>query len=433
MKRLDIILSVLLLVTVILSSCVQTPGQTQNIDTADAEDTTNDVTEPAPDPFEKVRASGEEWLSYGLAAYENGKAVQDLKNFFAVPSNLTYLTLYDHFFTYDAEKSVPVAEALFRFIVDEYGTDALLDTEKRIEYKSAYLKSLGLDTAYIQSPEVESLLASMEFASDSTYKYIISFDNVTYYFKDFGAGSPTQYHGFLYFSTTGLFDMIEYLKSNKLSDGLDTDRDFNFYMTFDGSGYSKTVYADGSMYINDGYSTLHEALHAMGINKNDNIWLSEGICNYFGTMLGFNDQIAASNIQMMTMAKQGYFDERAAAGDQGALMHKQIYEQYTARGGKLDHVDHFDLRLYNDIIASLELETFQNTTLGEAYEIVNRKECTSIGSELTYKQSSSLITYLADTYGIEKVLEAYHTQDIEFAFGKGYEELKSEWLAYLNK
>ena len=32
---------------------------------------------------------------------------------------------------------------------------------------------------------------------------------------------------------------------------------------------------------------------------------------------------------------------------------------------------------------------------------------------------------------IEKLLDAYHSQDIEKTFGKGYEELKSDWLAYL--
>ena len=78
-------------------------------------------------------------------------------------------------------------------------------------------------------------------------------------------------------------------------------------------------------------------------------------------------------------------------------------------------------------------ELVTNRQFSEAYELVNKKKCTSIGSELTYEQASSLITYLADTYGISKVLEAYRTQDVESVFGKGYENLKSEWLAYLNQ
>ena len=38
--------------------------------------------------------------------------------------------------------------------------------------------------------------------------------------------------------------------------------------------------------------------------------------------------------------------------------------------------------------------------------------------------------YLADTYGIENVLEAYHTQDMVANLEKAYEELKTEWLEY---
>jgi len=242
----------------------------------------------AADPFEAVRSSGEEWLIHGLAAYESGTEAPDLKDFFAVSSNLTYRTLYDHFFTYDADASIPVAQALFRFILDEYGIDALLDTDRRIEYKNAYLQSLGLQPTYIQAPEVEALLASMEFSSDDTHPYIITFDHVTYYFKDFGAGSPTQYHGLLYFTTTGLYEMTDYLRENNLAEGLDTDRDFHFYMTFDGSALSRTVYPSGDIYINEAASTLHEAMHAMGIRNSNHVWLSEGICNYFGRALGFN-------------------------------------------------------------------------------------------------------------------------------------------------
>ena len=334
---------------------------------------------------------------------------------------MTYLTLYDHFFTYDKTKSVPVAEALFAFIYDKYGAEAVLDLEKRCEYKSEYLKSLGLEVEYTNAPEVEVFLSSMDFSTNATYKYIISFGNVTYYFKDFGAGSPTQYHGFLYYSTTGLFEMIDYLKSNNLSEGFDTERKFNYYMTFDGSGYNKTVYSNGNMYINDSYSTLQEAVHAMGITKNDNIWLSEGLCNYFGKSLGFNDQIAASYIQLLTMAKQGYFDEQANAGNEQYILYKRVYEDYTTRGGKMDSVDTFNFRLYTDVNATVELDTNTYKTLGDGYKLVNKTDCNAVGSELSYEQATSLVLYLVDTYSIEKILDAYHSQDIVATFGKDYE------------
>lgn len=424
-------IAILLLIAMLLGSCTNTPDLPENTEPPTSDNSTDTSTETPEDPFASLRSSGEEWITYGLAAYENGKKPKNLKSFFATSSNLTYLTLFDHFFIYDKEKTVPVAEALFSFIVDQYGIEALLDMKKRIHYKNEFLKSLGLEVQYTQTPEVELLLSSMDFSSTEKYPYIISFDKITYYFEDFSIGSPAQYHGFLYFNTSGLYEMIKYLTDNGLNDELDTDREFNFYMVFDGSTYSQTKYPSGDMYISDHSSALHEAVHALGIRKDEHIWLSEGICNYFGKALGFNDQIAASYIQFLMLTKQGYFDESANAGDQVAIVLKKIYEDYSGRGGQLDSVNTFDFRLYFDVSAKIELETGSYTTLNFSYKAINGEECAAVGADISYDQATSLICYLVDIYGIQKVLEAYHTQDIVKIFGKGYEELKSDWLAYL--
>ncbi len=424
-------IAILLLMAMLLGSCTNTPDLPENTEPPTSDNSTDTSTETPEDPFELLRSSGEEWITYGIAAYEKGKRVENLKEFFSDRANLTYLTLYDHFFTYDKAKSVPVAEALFAFIYDKYGAEAILNLEKRCEYKDEYLRSLGLDVKYANAPEVEVFLASMDFSSNTQHKYIFSFGNVTYYFKDFDAGSPTQYHGFIYYNTTGLLKMIDHLKNNGLSEGLNTERKFNYYMIFDGSGYNKTLYSNGDMYINDSYYMLHEAVHAMGITKNDNIWLSEGLCNYFGKSLGFNAQVTASYVQLLTMAKQGYFDEQANVGNTKYVFYKRVYEEYIARGGKIESVNTFDLRLYTDVNAKIELDTNTYETLGYAYKLVNNTDCNAVGSELSYEQATSLVLYLVDTYGIEKVLDAYHSQDIASTFGKGYEELKSDWLVHL--
>lgn len=424
-------IAILLLMAMLLGSCISTPDLPQDTEPPTLDSSTDTSTETPEDPFELLRSSGEEWISYGLAAYEDGKQVANLKEFFSDRTNMTYLTLYDHFFTYDKAKSVPVAEALFAFIYDKYGAEAVLNLEKRCEYKSEYLKSLGLELEYTNASEAEALLASMDFSSNTTYKYIISFDNVTYYFKNFDVGSPTQYHGLLYFNTVGLYKMLNYLEENELDEGLDTNREFHYYMLFDGSGYSQTRYPSGNMYINDFSNTLHEAVHAMGVTKKDNIWLSEGLCNYFGKSLGFNDQIAASYIQLLTMTKQGYFDEQANAGNAQYVLYKSVYENYTAQGGKMDSVDTFDFRLYTDVNAKVELETDFYNTISNTYKLVNGKDYDGVGAELSYNHATSLVLYLVDTYGIEEVLDAYHSQDIVATFGKGYEELKADWLTYL--
>lgn len=428
MRFLAFLMSVFLLTPLLLTSCGIGSAPHEIHETMN---TIHGADEPVDDPFALVRESGEAWLAAGLAAYENGKAPADLKDFFADSANMTYLTLYDHMLFYDSEKAVPVAEALFAFIYEQYGADALLDIEKRCEYKSAFLSSLGLDMVYSQAEEVEAFFSSMDFSSDEAYKYILSFDNVSYYFKDFDKGTPSQYHSFLYFSTTGLTTMIEYLKEQKLDRYFDTEREFRYYVTLETGKPSVTAYDTGNMYINDSSTTLHEAVHAMGITEKNNIWLSEGICNYLGKCLGFHGQVVTAHMQILTMAERGYYDKRASAGDPTAINIKKLYETYTAHGGSLTSIDDFDFRLLADASAWVELQTEAYTTLGTSYAYINNKEYDGTGAEFSYDQTSSLLFYLADAYGLETILHAYETQNIEDTFGKTYEGLKADWLLYL--
>ena len=91
----------------------------------------------------------------------------------------------------------------------------------------------------------------------------------------------------------------------------------------------------------------------------------------------------------------------------------------------------FDFRLYSDVTAKIELDAEVYTTIGEAYKAVNGKECNAVGAELSYEQATSMTMFLVDTYGIHKVLDAYFSQDVVGTFGKAYEDLTSDWLAYL--
>jgi len=421
-------LSAILSFILILSACQKpTPSDSSKTDRVQEN--------VSVDEFREIRESDEEWLVYGLHAFESKKEIKDLKNFFSDASSVSHLTLYDHIFTYDKETHVPIAEALFRFIYENYGADALLDIDKRCEYKTAFLKSLGSPVEYYQPKEIETLLATMDFSSNDTYKYVITFDNVSYYFKDLSVGSPSQYNGFLYHNTTGLYKMIEYIKSNGLEESFDTDRQFNYYMTFDVGKNSFTLFQSGDMYVNDSSTALHEAVHAMGIGMipdNQNIWLSEGLSSYFGMVLGFNDQTAASYIQLMTMAKNGLFDERAENGDTQAATYIKLYDDYTQKGGKVESVDSFDIRLFFSCGARTELDTGYFETIAESYKRSQNKDIKSQGDDLSYNQATSLVTYLVDKYGIQKVLSAYDSQDINSVFGKSYEDLKSDWLIYLN-
>ena len=435
------LIATLFALLLLLTACGTTPAETTPQATTPAE-TTPVVTTPAAteptettqprDPFAALRTGEEVWITYGLAAYESGKTPEDLRSFFANAANTVYLTLYDHMFTYDPARSVPVAEALFRFIYDTYGAEALADWDRRIEYKNAYLQSLGLPAAYNQPEEVERTLAGMEFSSAEPYPYVITLENATYYFEDFDDGYISQYHGFLYFNTVGLRQMTAYLRAKGGEALLDIDRPLRFYMTFDQTPYSSTTPA-GDMKINDFAAALHEAVHAMGVRGDEHIWLAEGLCDYFGKTLGFNEQITARYLQMLMVAEQGYYDEAAAAGDASAQLTLAILAHYKGWGGVCTSLAEFDLPLFFDALARAEQEMGRYTTLGDAYRSVNQKECTKIGRELSYAQAASLVAYLVDTYGLDAVMEAQTTQNVEQALGKNYETLKSDWIAYLEE
>lgn len=427
---------IFLLCAVLLAACAEGTADDSTAVESTADNTAEISSETDSDPLEKIRDSGEVWLSYGLAAYEEGKPVEDVITILSGNMAASKLTLYDHMFVYDAESSIPVAEALFKFIYENYGADALLDIDKRVEYKNAFLDSLGIDAEYYQQPEVEAFLTSMDFDSDENYKYIITFDNVSFYFEDFSDGVPAQYHGFLYYSATGLFEMIDYISSQPWRDLFNTDRQFNYYIIYD-SSISVTRYATGDIYLSSLGSVLHEAVHAMGITNenNDNLWLSEGICDYLGTHLGFNELIASQYIQNLTMAAQGYLDEAAKADEASAkyvAFFKKVYNDYTEHGGSMESAYEFDYDIYSDANARAGLELDGYNTLGDTYEAINRTECDKVGSELSYEQAASLINYLADTYGFDKVIDAYRTKDITVSLGKPYDELKADWLEYLN-
>ena len=436
MKKQILFGAVALAAVLLLSACNDQPPTPPAPEDTTVPVTTETPTEAPVDPFAAVRESDELWLAYGLDAYESQTEVQDLSEFFANQANMSYLTLYNHMFTYDGDKSVPVAEALFRFICDEYGADALMDKDKRCEYKTAYLKSIGVEMEYIQLPELETFLSSMEFSADMSsenqFPYVFTIDNIHYHFENFDDGPISAYHGILYYSTTGLGKLIEYVEGLEDADLFNTDREFHYYMTLDG-GASHTRYATGNMYINTRETTLHEAVHAMGIHLKNHLWLSEGLCEYFSEDLGFYPIITDTRIQTMRIVGQGYYDELAAAGNQTAIAAKAVYDAYIAAGGSLDSIEAFDTKLYRNINVTVEeqLAPGSSSTLGQVWESLNNAPCTAIGAEITYGQAASMVRYLVDTYGLDAVLDAYRADDPTAAFGKDYEALKAEWLEYL--
>ena len=160
MKKLIVSIAIILLLF-ILTSCDNSNIVSEDTDSQNASEIETMAAETEDDLYEKVLKSYETWLVKGLKAYETGKAPADMTDFFLSEENISYLTLYDHMFEYDNKTSTDIAEALFKFICDTYGPEALFDIDKRVEYKNAYLESLGLPPTYIQDEDIEKFFISL--------------------------------------------------------------------------------------------------------------------------------------------------------------------------------------------------------------------------------------------------------------------------------
>ena len=76
-------IAILLLMAMLLGSCTNTPDLPENTEPPSSDNSTDPPTGTPEDPFELLRSSGEEWISYGLAAYEDEKQGANLKEFFS--------------------------------------------------------------------------------------------------------------------------------------------------------------------------------------------------------------------------------------------------------------------------------------------------------------------------------------------------------------
>ena len=92
MKIRYLLLAILLITAILFSSCAKSVNN-QNTEHSDkesiTESSTNLPTEKATetstekeDAFKSIRSSDEEWIKYGLSAYEKGKKVTNFKDFF---------------------------------------------------------------------------------------------------------------------------------------------------------------------------------------------------------------------------------------------------------------------------------------------------------------------------------------------------------------
>ena len=378
--------------------------------------------------FPEIEASHEEWLKVGLSYYlDDAKLNFDAAAYFA-ENGYGVLALYNDWFTYDPKAAKPVAALFFRYVMENYGYEALFDLDKRIEYKDAFLKSVSPELSYRNDPDAERLLSGMICDSNANYKYIIRLEGATYRFVHINH-EITLIHRMIYNKTIAVARLKEYIRSIEgYEKYFDLSGDLKYNVPLQG-GASSTKNSTGIMTINDTYAMLHETVHAVSLYSNkEALWLSEGMADYLSKGLGFDDLVDQTHYLALFYIEQGMYDSYIAAGETNALRYREIHRLYTERGGTFATPDEVDNLLYIDVFAAAEFAMPHAETIGSVYESLNGKPYEGQGGELTYKQAASFTRYLIDRCGIETVLAVLNDYDrMEELFGASYDALYAAW------
>ena len=384
-----------------------------------------------------MKESDELWINYGLAAWEAGTETEDVSGILS--GGYRYLYLHNYMFTYDEEKSAAVAEDFFRFVADKYGLAAVLDTDKRVAYKTEYLHSLGFEFDYARSTEEENFFRTVTFHSDDVYDYIFTYKNASFTFTDFEVLSLGNMQSMVFDTCKFLDNFAAYVKKKNLSYYFNTDSRVCFHCV--GIERSTTVShtrpSTGMIYMRSRWSLPHEYVHAVSNFSHgmtgSNTFLDEFVANYFPNILELTDMHKKHNYIRFVDAEAGYYEDQIAQGGAVASEAKyfqSLWENYVALGGTYATAGEIDTELFYQaaLITGRTSGSSLSSTLYESYLSTSPNMSPFEGGELLNDEFDLFGSWLIEKYGLLKVFETWRTADFSGTLGEDYETIKAEWM-----
>lgn len=429
MKLLRIICATLLF-CLLFSACTGDLPEESSV-TADTSEISAETAEPSP--YAEIENSTEIWLKKGLEAYLSGYIPEfDAASFYADSANSGILSLYNDMYYYNRDAFEPTAELLFRFIMDEYGCDALFDTSKRIEYKNAWLKSLDPSLSYANDPESEEILSAMICDYDTMFEYIITLEGATYSFYSYNETiSPGMAHMILYQNVLARRTLNEKIAEID-PDGriFDLSVPLEYVMVLDGSPAATA--ADNKMYLGKYEDALAVTVNAMlKNNDSDALWIKEGLAEMFGKAYDYHYLTTYDRAFFIQPDYLEYFQNLADQGNLSALYYLGISAYYYSEGGECTRSDDnkwfIDNILYTHAAALSEMDTGYYNKLSDLMTV------SGDGNDLSRCQAASFLLYLIEQTSLDTVFNVYlDYSTFEENFGGDYETVKADWLAWLS-
>ena len=170
---------------------------------------------------------------------------------------------------------------------------------------------------------------------------------------------------------------------------------------------------------------LHQTIHALGlVDRSDaHHWLTEGLCDYFGRVLGFDAWLTTNYHAWLAMVEAGQLAPTIASSPL-ILRYQREYAEYAAMGGSAATSADFSMPLLMHAKARCD------QTDGP----VEFQSVCSLGLDtLSEAEAASLTLYLIQQHGIDAVLTVWGDY-ARFAdtFGGSETEIIAAWRAWLS-
>ncbi|MBG0788442.1 MAG: hypothetical protein H0S79_25405 [Anaerolineaceae bacterium] len=365
-----------------------------------------------------------------------------LQEYYSDEVNYGPLSLFPAFYfgVYTDHNTLEIARdtaaSLVNFIAAEQGPAALYQPILQLDYRQAWLESIGVSGTYEPVFDL-GFLDEMAFSSSEDYTMIFTSENRTYSFSDNFTDSPGPMMYLLSNLYNGMENMMAYIEEAAPDYYAQVEPTWEapIYYTFDGGlGRAYSEPSKASLYFPN-YSLsnalFETALYLFPEPKGENqVWKSIGLAEYLFTMADVPD-----------LGLYNYFSLSPddLTGDDAAYL-SALQDYYVTKAELPETLLDIDNGLVYEAMSMvalsnplLNIEYPRMATWSiAAYTNQENKYLAYPGNSLTYPEAYLFTKYLVDTFGLESMLDycSYASATaFEDTFGLSYYDAYADFRA----
>ena len=376
----------------------------------------------------------EPWIAYGAYAWlflekTDEETRSDLAAYYSDETNLPALSLFAGYFntTLAGRQSMRYAKktaaALAGYLIETYGTDALLSAGTSEEYRQEWLSSIGADSVYAAPCDIAWLDGALYALSDELPWEITKDAHVFSFRFPQDIDSPLKVMQFLADYNACVETLLDYVRSDA-PDAYDTVlASWDEPLQIQVADTSNLYFApDGHVYCDSLATALRGTLeNVFKADALEKLWLTEGLAFALPVI---------SELQTGEWYASFTTDAGELDGDIGAYL-ADVQAYYLARAAYPEDADAFSDGLFFEAMSAIallhgeyDLSSFAMGSLSVAAYRHGEKNADAYpgqGNRLTCLQAYQLTRYLVDTFGLETVLGyLYGDESYDDAFSESF-------------